>query len=185
MNRIHVVALAGVLIAADHGGAQFGRPIPMPRPGPVHVPHFHVPGSHGNGNGNADDSDFWIGVSVFALLCGCGYLGYRLWHQCRPSARIRITDTPQGDAPEEIRRAWIGLELPLADGQTAARTLEVTGVLSDDSRTATGYAVTGHTAVKLLESHAPAAADWWRENAPHVLVNNYQLVFHTDVCGRL
>jgi hypothetical protein len=32
-------------------------------------------------------------------------------------ASIRITKVPAGEAPEEIRRAWVGLVLPLADDE--------------------------------------------------------------------
>src|SRR5258708_2466637 len=31
---------------------------------------------------------------------------------------VRIIATPTGEPPEEVRRAWIGLELPLAAGET-------------------------------------------------------------------
>jgi hypothetical protein len=184
MKSIAVAAWVFLLvIAANRCSAQFGRPIPIPRPVPVHVPHVpHVPGGHEPGR-RSEDGDFG-GVMAVLTLLGGGYLGYRLWKK-RPSVmRIRITDTPPGEAPVAIRRAWIGLELPL-EGETTARPMAVVGVLSDEAAATTGYAVRGRTAVRLLDSHAPAAADWWRENAAHVMDNGYQLVFPADVCERI
>jgi hypothetical protein len=43
---------------------------------------------------------------------------------------IRIIATPSGEASEEVRRAWIGLELPLAAGETGPRTVSIGGVLT-------------------------------------------------------
>ena len=43
---------------------------------------------------------------------------------------VRIIATPPGEAPEEVRRAWVGLELPLAAGETGPHTTPVGGVLT-------------------------------------------------------
>jgi hypothetical protein len=48
-----------------------------------------------------------------------------------------------------------------------------------------GYAVSGKTAVELLARHAPAAAAWWRTNAPDVLRDDFPLIFPADVCWKL
>jgi hypothetical protein len=95
---------------------------------------------------------------------------------------IRIIATPPGDAAESIRRAWVGVELPLIAGEQQPQSLRVLGVLSGAVGSTVGYAVDGQTAVNLLASHDPNAADWWRENAPHVLAAGYQLIFPADVC---
>jgi hypothetical protein len=98
------------------------------------------------------------------------------------ASRIRIIATPPGDAAESIRRAWVGVELPLIAGEQQPQSLSVVGVLSGAAGSTVGYAVDGQTAVNLLASHDPNAADWWRENAPHVLAAGYQLIFPADVC---
>ncbi|HEY7315037.1 MAG TPA: hypothetical protein VH643_37170 [Gemmataceae bacterium] len=43
---------------------------------------------------------------------------------------VRIIATPPGEAPEEIRQAWLGLELPLAAGETGPHNVPTGGVLS-------------------------------------------------------
>ena len=63
--------------------------------------------------------------------------------------------------------------------------LPVAGVLSGKGVTfVVGYAVSGKTAVELLAAHAPAAAAWWRTNAPDVLRHGFPLVFPADVCEK-
>jgi hypothetical protein len=43
---------------------------------------------------------------------------------------IRIIATPPGEAPLWVREKWIGLELPLVDGDSAAQEVFTSGVLS-------------------------------------------------------
>jgi transcriptional regulator with XRE-family HTH domain len=50
---------------------------------------------------------------------------------------------------------------------------------------ATGYSVDVRAAIKVLESHAPEAAAWWRKNAPHVLERGYRFLFSPEVCERM
>jgi hypothetical protein len=96
------------------------------------------------------------------------------------AGRICIVALPPGEAPENIRQAWIGLELPFTG---AGRPVAVVGVLSRDSAgRCEGYEVDGATAVRLLAANAPDAAAWWRRHAPHVLASGYQLVFPAEVC---
>jgi hypothetical protein len=45
-----------------------------------------------------------------------------------------------------------------------------------------GYAVDALKAVELLESANPQAAQWWRENAPHMLQPGRRFVFAAGVC---
>jgi hypothetical protein len=112
----------------------------------------------------------------------------------RPSApytpvattRIRIVEPPPGEAPADIRAAWVGLELPTLGDRDGPSSHIVAGVLSGEEATfAVGYAVSGRAAVELLAGHAPDAAAWWRTNAPHVLRNGFQLVFPADVCRKV
>ena len=87
--------------------------------------------------------------------------------------KIRITSTPDGGAPKEIRDKWVGLVLPvdhenneqLADLATLART-QRTG----------GYAVRWKDAMKALDYDT---RQWWEEN----LGGSFSvLVFQTSCC---
>jgi hypothetical protein len=48
----------------------------------------------------------------------------------RTVAYVRIVRTPPGEAPEEIRRAWVGVELPLRRHETNPQCHPTEGVLS-------------------------------------------------------
>lgn len=110
---------------------------------------------------------------------------------------IRIIARPPGEAPEYVRDAWIGLELPLSGWLFRGRRLYATaGVLSGPRTWAqrlralllggvqwrSGYAVKALRAVAILETRNPAAAAWWRTNCPHLLRSTRAFVFPTEVC---
>jgi hypothetical protein len=109
---------------------------------------------------------------------------------------IRITGVPPGEAPEWVRRAWVGLVLPLAPGEDGARTLSTGGVLTGPRGCATalvhlllgrakqrrGYVIDADVAVWLLAEKDPEAAAWWQENAPHVLRPGFRFMFPAEVC---
>ena len=100
--------------------------------------------------------------------------------------RVRITSTPDGDAPEAIRRAWVGLELPLAPGERGPRLLDAAGVVWRlPAGVKMGYAVGGRVAVELLEKQSPAAAAWWRQQVPDVLTAGFQFVFPAESCEKV
>jgi hypothetical protein len=110
--------------------------------------------------------------------------------------RIRIIDVPPGEAPLEIRRAWIGIELPVAGGATSSETASVVGVLTGPSSVfgtllqairgrvgkASGYPVEADAAFEALGRHAPDALEWWRVNTPHLFGQRRCLLFHAHVC---
>jgi hypothetical protein len=126
------------------------------------------------------------GVAALAGIGGGGYLIHRWRRRSARRAVIRITAPPPGELPEFIRRAWVGLELPLIPGQTRVECLTAQEVLSRHEVDALpGYAVDGRTAVEILASANPEVARWWRENAPDILAPGYQLVFAAEVCERL
>jgi hypothetical protein len=92
---------------------------------------------------------------------------------------VRIVALPPGDALEEIRGAWIGMELPFAECCSS----DVYGVLSNQPASCcAGYVVEAVKAVRILAAKAPDAAAWWRKQAPHVMTGGYQLVFPAEVC---
>jgi hypothetical protein len=110
---------------------------------------------------------------------------------------VRIIATPPGEAPEEVRRAWVGLELPLAAGETGPRELPVGGVLTGprsifaqllklltgERRYAWGYVIDAPQALTLLVEHAPQAARWWRQYAPHCWEPGRRFLFPAEVCA--
>ncbi len=98
-----------------------------------------------------------------------------------PTARIRITRLPHGEAPLEIRQAWIGLELPcypvlghLLEPHRVYERLSTIGheqgVLSgqDIERPIFGFSVPQDQAIQILEATRPDAAAWWKAHGfPH------------------
>lgn len=96
--------------------------------------------------------------------------------------KIQIIATPPGEAPIEIRKAWVGLELPLIAGDvgpvraltkgvlTGPKTvlLALIALLFGKTKVVTGFRVDAANAVGLLEQSAPDAARWWRTHAPHL-----------------
>jgi hypothetical protein len=107
---------------------------------------------------------------------------------------VTIIGRPAGEAPEWVRDAWIGLRLPLGDPHK--RNWRGTGVLTGATgfssqlwalirgRTVLtrGYLVQAKESVETLERANPAAAAWWRENAPHLLTGVGGFVFEEEVC---
>lgn len=107
---------------------------------------------------------------------------------------IRIISTPPGEAPEQVRAAWIGLVLPLAI--SGARTMETVGVLSRPktrlglffarlfgrTKRQSGYVVEAQRAVEILAAHAPDAAKWWRESAAFSIQPGQLFLFAAEVC---
>jgi hypothetical protein len=85
-----------------------------------------------------------------------------------------------------VRRALVGLELPLAAGQPQPVTQDGLGVVSREVEAlTTAYVVDGRAAVAVLEAAASGAAAWWRANAPHVLRSDGQFLFPVEVCQPL
>lgn len=92
---------------------------------------------------------------------------------------IRITSMPAGQAPEEIRRAWIGLILPTV-GESSPTTSQI-GVLGGPSAPENrgGYEVLVQDAVEALEKAGRIeASNWWEDMLPF----NYRLVFGKMFC---
>jgi hypothetical protein len=76
--------------------------------------------------------------------------------------KIRINSTPAGEAPEEIRRAWVGLEL---DAQYSSTIDRAGGVLTRklvDTGGCRLYWVRQDHAIAVLERASAEAASWWR-----------------------
>ena len=107
---------------------------------------------------------------------------------------IRIISIPPGEAPEEVRTAWVGLVLPVA--VSGVQSVEAAGVLS---RPTTGlglffarllrrtkresvYIVEAHRAVEILSAYSPDAARWWKANAAPSIEAGQFFGFVAEVC---
>lgn len=112
-------------------------------------------------------------------------------------ATVRITSVPPGEAPFEIREAWVGLVLPLKR-KNPQRYLG-SGVLSGPRnmlqslahlitfrlKMQYGFVVPSVAAVEILEKAQPRAARWWRENAPHNVRPGRYFLFSVECCERM
>ena len=94
--------------------------------------------------------------------------------------KIRIIQTPPGDAPLWVRKAWLGLEIPLV-GQTDTSTSQ----FSTTSKPATpknidGYEVHGGEALlALYQAGHEEAANWWTEKSK---LRGGHLIFSKQTC---
>ena len=115
-----------------------------------------------------------------------------------PARRVRIIRRPDGEAPEWVRDAWIGLELPLLEPDpltyrivggilTMPKNLigYWLGVLAGRSRLVTGYLVDAHRAVQLVETRNPTAAVWWRTQAGATVQPGQGFIFDLPACERI
>lgn len=97
--------------------------------------------------------------------------------------RIRIVTTPPGEAPEEIRKQWVGAEIPILNKQSSE--CFPVGVLEGDpdSPDLDGYVVRTDEAIRALRGRDEAELWWsdWRQNHP-VGTTSDVLIFAKDVC---
>lgn len=115
---------------------------------------------------------FFLAAAIFVALVALIFL--TLAPQSRRPA-IRILDAPDGDEPEPIRAAWVGLTLPLAAPPHAPRAER------DPPSTPETYFVDADDALRALHLAAPEIADWWRSNAPKVNRAGYQFAFPAKI----
>jgi hypothetical protein len=109
---------------------------------------------------------------------------------------IRVVRVPPGEAPLWVREKWVGLELPLARGESGPRHTLTSGVVSGPrNRFAAlwrallgrlpdqaGYAVYVIDALAVLEKTAPEAVEWWRTNSPHLVNRKRKFLFQQEAC---
>ncbi len=77
---------------------------------------------------------------------------------------IRINKIPHGEAPEWVRKAWVGLELPCVGVMSFGKGA-VTGVKSGKETQVEllGLCVPQKDALEALEKVSRGAADWWAD----------------------
>lgn len=111
-----------------------------------------------------------------------------------PAFKVRIIRTPIGEAPEWVREAWVGLELPLVELDEIS--VETGGVLTGPrtplaywwarlrgkTHRTTGYVVLSARAIELLARTRPDAADWWRTHAPRFCEPCEEFIFDSAAC---
>ena len=183
-----VASLALAMLAVSDEVCRAQRGVPGGRsPSPPPVRPVHPVGPHHSGQGGGD-IDWATTALVGAGVLGGGltlFVGLYYWLN-RTVGYVRIVQPPPGEAPEEIRRAWVGLDLPLQRGASEPRQQQSLGVLSGRApEVGTGFLVSGNKAITALASHAPEAASWRRQHAPHVLSRGFRLFFPVEVSERV
>ncbi len=78
--------------------------------------------------------------------------------------RIRITQIPDGPAPEEIRSSWVGAELNALRLPPGIPEIDFTSGRTVPGRG--GYIVDATNALLALEKNSDVAAAWFRLNLP-------------------
>jgi len=91
---------------------------------------------------------------------------------------IQIIAPPPGQAPEWVRKQWVGCILPTS-GTSLGRHLGVLDHKPNDDN-AYGYRVEKKVAIEVLRQKSPEAAEWWDENT--VIAPGSGLVFDQKVC---
>ncbi|WP_146184063.1 MULTISPECIES: hypothetical protein [unclassified Caulobacter] len=115
-------------------------------------------------------------------------------------SKARIIAVPEGEAPLWIREKWLGLELPLAEGNRRPQTLTGYGVITGPPplsleqfdggvrgrlQVRSGFCVSSLEAIKVLETASPEAANWWRATLVHAPLRDAFLMFDTVCCEGL
>lgn len=107
---------------------------------------------------------------------------------------VTIIARPGGEAPDWVRDAWVGLQLPLArQGERNWRGFGVlTGprgllprlwaILRGRTIRRRGYVINARVAVDILSRANPEAAAWWREHRPDLLTGRSGFGFESEVC---
>lgn len=96
---------------------------------------------------------------------------------------IRITRVPGGDAPEEIRRAWVGLVIPV-DETIEQPTLIESRMISSGvyAGPVKGCTVMAIEAFKELARSGSDAYHWWWKHARQYYQPGMHLVFNSEAC---
>jgi hypothetical protein len=97
-------------------------------------------------------------------------------------AQIKIIAVPPGQAPDWVRKEWVGLVLPVAENLPPVA-LE-TGVLGGKAENTGGYSIETIIAIQaLVDKGSEKAAQWWINNINLTFMP--WLVFNRTVCQLL
>jgi hypothetical protein len=78
-------------------------------------------------------------------------------------ASVMIVKVPAGEAPLEVRKAWVGLTLPLSRGAAGSCSEYCANITSGSfAGRRQVYPVDAVTAIDILERQNPDAAAWWK-----------------------
>ena len=80
------------------------------------------------------------------------------------TVEVEITQTPDGPAPEWVRKAWVGVKLPATLMSPDAIEADFTRNKPIGNRG--GITVDTETAINRLSQQSKEAADWFRQNVP-------------------
>jgi hypothetical protein len=134
---------------------------------------------------NQHEPDWPLLVAVFLGIPMTVAISYGLYglSRNRTAGWVRIVGVPRGEAPLEVREAWVGALLPLRSWETQPGTVKSGSMLTPGGPVLDhGYAVSGRSAIRALALRSPDAAAWWRANASQVLESGYRFVFPVEVC---
>lgn len=81
-------------------------------------------------------------------------------------ARFRIVSTPRGQAPEDVRREWVGVVLPLKDAYNPGEGAYERSFDLVRQPDRTFVTVPVMDALAELEKKSPRAASWFYDNLP-------------------
>src|ERR1700704_3663149 len=132
-------------------------------------------------------AEYAISITAVVIAIAGIYLARAL--KPKVPQRLQITSVPPGKAPLWVRERWVGLSLPLAHASPIY--LPTSGVLSGPKgflsgvgalltgklKGQRGFVVEARAAIDALAQSSPEAAQWWRENTPHLLKGSRRLVF--------
>lgn len=108
---------------------------------------------------------------------------------------ILITSVPPGEAPHAVRQEWVGLRLPLHPNAQGLMHTQTVGVVSGrpswwrrllgfkTSALRKGYLVPYTSALEILSTRSPQAAEWWRNNTRYSADEQACLFFHESCCA--
>ncbi len=105
---------------------------------------------------------------------------------------IKIVAVPSGEAPLQVREAWVGIVLPLAlpEKRQGLNTGVLTGPkmpltrllwhLTGRYSQTVGYLVESAVAISILSQQHPSAAQWRQQNTPEFLKPGRLFMFAAD-----
>jgi hypothetical protein len=101
----------------------------------------------------------------------------------RAVACISFTSPPRGEAPDDIRRAWVGLSVPVTARESQLlKKVAVSGIVSGHAEHWDGYSIESRKCIEHLRAHNPKAAAWWRDNFPHFLKRGRSFIWSAESC---